>query len=257
MEIFPPWWFTRARDQDRLNKMGESLEAWTIPPDALDTVHTEGKDSMATIQALTEYEDGKVARLLTIVAFLSAIAGVVFSRFATDYAWVSPTTKPWLPTATYIAFLSYVVSVSCAVLLLLSAIRPTFNAPKLWLGRESQRPRSLFFYIGVLAVTAPNWAQTFKDLAGEKGTELKAFAAKNYVLEAYLIAEKVAHKLWWVRRGVGLLQFAMAVLVVFFTLYAGTVMTVAPTRPTPATTVKPVARPPASQQPRAPKAQAT
>src|SRR5438270_13971663 len=63
------------------------LNGWSIPAEALDRVHDGAKASLAEVKALTEYEDGKASRLLTIVAFLSALVGAVFTRFAMDYPW--------------------------------------------------------------------------------------------------------------------------------------------------------------------------
>ena len=80
------------------------------------------------VKALTEYEDGRVSRLMTVVAFLSALVGAVFTRCATLYSW--PTARfaisgRWLlPLARYLTFIIYVTLVSVAVLLLILAIRP-------------------------------------------------------------------------------------------------------------------------------------
>jgi hypothetical protein len=57
-------------------------------PDALDALIKHGRESLDEVKALTEYEDQKATRLLTIVAFLSALAGVLFTRYVEFY--VSP-----------------------------------------------------------------------------------------------------------------------------------------------------------------------
>src|SRR4051812_38902003 len=107
------------------------LDGWSIPSDALDRVHDGAKASLAEVKALTEYEDGKASRLLTIVAFLSALVGAVFTRFATDYSWpgfaafaADPISA--LTMATYLAFFVYVVVVTISVLIILSAVKPRF-----------------------------------------------------------------------------------------------------------------------------------
>src|SRR5205807_300239 len=101
------------------------------PDDAIDRVHEAARASLAEVKALTEYEDGKVSRLLTVVAFLSAVVGAVFTRFASDYAWPKISDAhfglDWLlPVATYTAFFIYAVVVTASVLALLGAIKPTF-----------------------------------------------------------------------------------------------------------------------------------
>src|SRR5262245_15970721 len=85
------------------------LDAWQIPPGAVDRVHDLARASLNEVKTLTEYEDGKVSRLLTIIAFLSAVVGAVFTRFAGDYSLpslVRPAfTVSWiLPATTYAAF---------------------------------------------------------------------------------------------------------------------------------------------------------
>src|SRR3954464_9849983 len=86
------------------------LDDWSIPKDAVDRVHDAARASLNEVKALTEYEDGKVSRLLTIVAFLSALVGAVFTRFASDYSWpnVDGNSHVWiLPLMTYLTFFLY------------------------------------------------------------------------------------------------------------------------------------------------------
>ncbi|MET4037890.1 MULTISPECIES: hypothetical protein [unclassified Bradyrhizobium] len=208
------------------------LDGWSIPSDALDRVHDGAKASLAEVKALTEYEDGKASRLLTIIAFLSALVGAVFTRFATDYPWpgfgaFEADRLSALTMATYLAFFIYVVLVTISVLIILSAVKPRFNIPKTWTGSKADRPPSALFYKGILDVTAPTWGETFKSLgSANKGEDLKAFYAKCYIAESYLIAEKVAVKLRLLQPGVGALQAAMWVLLVFFVLVGANVMLV-------------------------------
>src|SRR5205814_5842198 len=115
----------------------ERLNAWEIPDNAIDCVHEAARASLAEVKALTEYEDGKASRLLTVVAFLSAVVGAVFTRFASDYPWPGMAGPHWsaawaLPVATYTAFFVYVILVTASLLTVLSAIKPTFNTPVTW-----------------------------------------------------------------------------------------------------------------------------
>jgi len=210
------------------------LEVWEIPDDAIDRVHDAARASLAEVKALTEYEDGKVSRLLTVVAFLSAVVGAVFTRFASVYSWpkvagahIGP---DWLlPAATYTAFFVYVLLVTLSVLTVLSAIRPTFNVPATWDGAgRTGLPSSMLFYRGILDVPAPRWGEAFEQLTGKDGKELKRYYAKCYIAEAYLVAEKVADKLEVVSPGIDALRWAMGVLLVFFVLFGATIITVEP-----------------------------
>jgi hypothetical protein len=77
---------TDAR-QTELRLLPAFLEGWTISPNAIDRVHDAARVSVSEVKALTEYQDGKASRLLTVVAFLSALVAAVFTRFAGDIGW--------------------------------------------------------------------------------------------------------------------------------------------------------------------------
>ncbi|WP_156941339.1 hypothetical protein [Mesorhizobium sp. LNJC405B00] len=211
------------------------MNDWNIPEKAVDRVHEAARASLNEVKALTEYEDGKVSRLLTVIAFLSAVVGAVFTRFATDYAWpgldnINPSAGWLLPTSTYFTFFIYAVVVTWSVFTALNAIRPTFNVPATWNGHDATGlPPSMIFYNGMLDVSAPKWGEAFETLAGEEGTDLKRYYAKCYVIEAYLVAEKVAQKLAAINPCVNALRAAMVILMVFFVLFAATIAFVDPT----------------------------
>ncbi len=115
--------------------------------------------------------------------------------------------------------------VALAATVLIGAIRPTFNLR--WTGEHKGLPDSLFFYQKILEVSPDEWVKAFTG-----STDIKARAAGDYVAETYFVAEKIAKKLWWVKRGVYLLIVAMAILVAFLVLAGETFITVRPT-PTP------------------------
>lgn len=208
------------------------LNGWTVPAEALDRTHEGAKASLAEVKALTEYEDGKVSRLLTIIAFLSAVVGAVFTRFATDYPWPGFDAPrhdclSMLTIAAYFAFFAYVLLVTGSVLIILGAVKPQFNVPKTWEGSSREGlPPSMLFYARILDVTAPTWGDAFIKLGVDKGDDLKAYYTKCYIAEAYLIAGKVADKLRLLSPGVGALQAAMWVLLIFFSLFGANVLLV-------------------------------
>lgn len=176
-----------ASDDD-FRQLVARLEAWSIPPDAVDRVHDAARASLSEVKALTEYQDGKASRLLTVVAFLSALVAAVFTRFAGDFGWpvgpVRASAEYLLPAATYAAFLAYVMIVTIAVLIVIHAIRPTLNVPETWKGAgRPGRPRSMLFFGKILDVKAPTWGQAFEEMAGKDGHELKEFYAKNYITD--------------------------------------------------------------------------
>lgn len=206
------------------------LEEWKIPPEALDRIHDGAKASLTEVKALTEYEDGKISRLLTIIAFLSAVVGAVFTRFATDYPWPgfqAPATNclSALTIAAYLAFFAYVLLVTASVLVVLGAVKPQFNVPKSWTNSAREGlPPSMLFYARILDVTAPSWGEAFVKLGTGDGDDLKAYYARCYIAETYLVAGKVADKLRVLSPGVGALRAAMGILLLFFFLFGANVI---------------------------------
>jgi hypothetical protein len=213
----------------------DQLSSWDVPEKAVDRLYDAARMSLNEVKALTEYEDGKVARLLTIVAFLSAVIGAVFTRFASDYIWPGFPVRgsaliQLLPALTYIVFFIYVVLVTWSTCRVIGAVRPRFNVPATWSGSaKSGLPGSMLFYETILDVSAPQWGKAFETLTGDDAKKLREYYAKNYIAEAYLIAEKVAKKLKVLEPGINGLRIAMVVLIAFFVLYASTILAFGPT----------------------------
>lgn len=223
----------RPTEESRKAAFGEliaRLEAWQIPTEAVDSVHDLARASLVEVKALTEYEDGKVSRLLTIIAFLSAVVAAAFTRFSMMYPWPGGAAYEnvllLLPLAAYAAFFLYVLVVTWSVLRVLAGIRPTFNEPASWKNSSTVGlPGSMVFYARILDVPAPKWAEAFQQLTGSDGKGLKSYYAKCYIAEAYLVAEKVATKLKIVETGVTALRAAMWILFAFFILFAAAIVT--------------------------------
>jgi hypothetical protein len=91
----------------------------------------------------------------------------------------------------------------------------------------------MIFYKGILDVRPPLWGDAFINLAENDGGLLKQYYAKNYILEAYLVAEKVAVKLAALAAGLRALRAALVILLLFFVLFGATVLTLDPTRSVP------------------------
>lgn len=225
----------RTPDSDFGNLL-QRLAAWQIPAASIDRVHDLARVSLNEVKGLTEYEDGKVSRLLTVIAFLSAVVAAVFARFAGDYS-VPPMSKPactaaWiLPAATYVTFLIYVLLVTFSVWRVIGAIRPKFVVPATWKHPAGQGgPTSMIFYKGILDTNAVEWGRTFEDQAAEDASSLKATYTKNYIAESYLVARKVADKLDTLRVGIVTLRTALLFLFLFVVCYGATIATLDPTR---------------------------
>lgn len=224
----------KADSAEQFKKLLGLLGPWTIPVGAIDTVHDLAKISLTEVKALTEYEDGKVSRLLTVAAFLSAVVGTVFTKYWENYDWplmsnYSTSLRWWLPFCTYAAFFLYLVIVGASIIVLLLAIGPSFNIPASWKSTGAPtEPTSMLFYKGILDVTAHDWGKVFVAQAVADGAQLKSTYAKCYIAEAYLVAQKVATKLELAAPGVRLLRYAIVDLLIFFVFVGCTIYSVKP-----------------------------
>jgi hypothetical protein len=184
------WWDCLHKHTEAdLGPLMADLQAWTIPADRVTSVHDAAKASLSEVKALTEYEDGKVARLLTVAAFISAMVGAVFTRFSTAHE--IPQFQQWrshvLAVATYLVFILYTVLVSLAAAILVQAIRPRFNVPKTWTTTPNdQRPASMLFYSRIVEVTPRAWGAVFRELAPEPAPRRK-FRGRGEAARAYRI----------------------------------------------------------------------
>src|SRR5262245_60232635 len=153
------------QDKD-INELRNWLATWDIPGQALDKVHDAARTSLQELKEFENHEDDKAARLLTIIAFLSAVVAAVFTRFASDFK-VPPFSKfavawDWiLPMATYACFIIYVVLVTWAVWMVVCAIGPVFRKPRSDPTVAGARPTSMVSYQGMLDAPALQWGKTF------------------------------------------------------------------------------------------------
>lgn len=208
-------------DEDfAMHELLNYLNDWSIPTKDIDAVHDSAKTSFGAVKDLTEYQDGKASRLLTIIAFLSAAIAAVFTRFAALYPWPGSFNNAaawYLPTFAYVLFFLYLISAAIGLAVVVNAIRPQFNIPKTWTaGRQGSRPKSMLFFEKMLDVSAADWGETFQDLSA-KGV-LKETYAKNYIYETRLIAQKVATKLNLLQNGTRFILCAVVALPIFFVI---------------------------------------
>jgi hypothetical protein len=67
----------------------------------LDSALDRARETLDEVKELTDYQDSKATRLLTIVTFLSALAGVLFARLVESYPVQAAMARPdatWLST---------------------------------------------------------------------------------------------------------------------------------------------------------------
>lgn len=208
----------------------ELLRDWTIPEGREQAVHDMALASLDQVKASNEYDDARA--LLTIVAFLTALAGAVFNRFSASYdlpRWheiLGNSNYVW-PALTYAMFGAYAVIVAGSAFAIFGAMRPTFFGPTV---SRSGRPAVMSFHERLLDTQPRVWGESFVELTrdGASGRDnLKAHYAKHYILETYLVAEKVALKLKKAAPAVRWLQLSMLFLAGFIVAYGVTLALVA------------------------------
>lgn len=195
------------------------------------------KDSLEEARKQTEYQDAKAARLLTIVAFLTAAIGTVFGKFIDLYplhngqASVGETSK-WVAT-TYGLFGLYLLLVAAGALVTFHAMSPRF----VWPGGRDEADKgevgSLLFFKQVIRTQPEAWGKMF---AGDRGELLRTYY-RNYASEAYLISAKIADKLRYLDPGQRLLIWSIRVLLALFCSLILTFVMVAPPSKASAETV--------------------
>lgn len=124
--------------------------------------------SLDEVKGLTEYQDQKISRLLTIISFLTAAAGVVFTKFIDLYplhdaidrsAWLA---SDLLVIVTYALFFLFLLFVALGALVAFHASRTRF----VWTGdvqAKKRKPKSYLFYRGIIESNADSWVEAFWD----------------------------------------------------------------------------------------------
>lgn len=209
-----------------------------------------GRESLDEVKALTEYQDQKATRLLTIVAFLSALSGALFSKFADIYPFRATIAQLGIgmPTVlvlgSYALFALFILSAVSGALVIFHATRTQFKYPKTHSSEQSGAGTgigSYLFYSDIVSLTPARWAKSFvhsKGSARAGGGEeefqidpqLPIYYFRNYILESYLIACKVADKLRYLEPAQTILSFSIRVLLAWVLVMGSTLIFVASPR---------------------------
>jgi hypothetical protein len=186
-------------DAEVIDQAATPLKDLTANDAELDAVIRHARETLDEVKALTDYQDGKATRLLTIITFLSALAGVLFGKFVDLYplhAVVASGGGEWwqqgLVFLTYLAFAVFALLAVCGAMVTFHAIRVRFRYPKTGQG---SRAKSFLFYSGILGGQPGEWAASYMDADRTKlAADIRVRYLQNYVVESYLIAAKVADK---------------------------------------------------------------
>jgi hypothetical protein len=171
------------------------------------------KRTLDEVTRLTGYEDEKANRILTAMAFLSALAGVLFGTFLTKYQSIG--TSSYLLVTVYLVFYLYILCLALGAICVVYAVKPRFNVPTDW-GKETGKPSSFLFFRQIILLEPAAWAKAF---SSRTSFELQTEYIRNSIFESYLIAEKVRNKLAYLEPGMSLLWTSTRILLVWIFVY--------------------------------------
>ena len=222
-----------------------------------------GRESLDEVKALTEYQDQKATNLLTIIAFLTALAGALFTKFVDIYPFHATRVgygSLWGLSLVAISYLLFAFFILCAIsgaLVIFHATRTLFKYPKphaLEQIGSGNRTRSYLFVKGIVDTTPTLWAASFirsdefvRDGVKEEATHidpaLQLSYFKNYVSESYLVACKVADKIRYLQPGQTILLISIRALLLWVVFMGATWVFVNPVQPASLPTQPNIAKP--------------
>lgn len=135
----------------------------------------------------------------------------------------------------YVSFAAFVLLAVCGALVIFHATRTHFKYPKSdGLPNGNRGPSSVLFYAGIVGTKPDDWARTFLTPEVEPvswDSEIRARYVRNYIVESYLVAAKVADKLRYLQPGQNLLLWSIRALFAFVLSLACVIGFVSPREP--------------------------
>lgn len=208
----PPYKNSTTLPTDVIKEINSELKLTFADIDSAKICLDEVKASYNEVKAATEYQDQKTARLLTILAFLTAATGALFSKVIDIYPLESTGRVQWqniLIAAVYILFSCYFLLVVVGALISFYAMQTRFVfKEETDIAGES---KSLLFF-KYIAITQPKlWAQEFN----RPPLDLLVVYIQQYIKETYLIATKTSDKVRYIQPAQDILQLSIKVLVLW------------------------------------------
>lgn len=220
---------TALSDTEAIRKVSETIAGVKSSAEVanIDEVLKLARQSLDEVTSQTDYQDGKATRLLTIVTFLSAFSGLLFNRVADNYplsslSWASSWdfSVTLIVVSCYLGFAFFAFFAVSGALVTFHAIRARFRYPNE--PAENKPPKSLLFYQAISRTQPAEWGKAFldKEDASKVGPDLRVEYLKNYVVETYLIAAKVADKLRFLQPAQKLQSLAITTLIFWLVFVA-------------------------------------
>lgn len=194
---------------------------------ALDALVERSRESLDEVKAQTEYQDQKSVRLLTVATFFVALSGLLINGFAQNHGvrivWGGAIDGwQWLAALVYLGFAIFALSVIVGALVTFHATQTRFRYEEATAIRPGA-PLSQIFFRGIVRTDPTEWARSFTQESGN-GTipakDLSLRYAKNYILESYLVAAKVADKMRYLEAAQAILAFSLKVLLLWLSALA-------------------------------------
>jgi hypothetical protein len=221
----------KVPDSDLIERIATRL-ASLKPEDAnLKDALERGRESLDEVKELTEYQDQKATRLLTIITFLSALSGILFARFVESYPLHATLAQvdlaSWgrvLVIISYALFGFFALLAICGALVVFHATRTQFRYPDTEAGAK-EKTGSYLFYKSIIEVTPEAWARSFVAEGSDDqiAPDLQLRYLRNYIIETYLVAAKVAEKLRYLQPAQVILSWSIRALLFWLVFIAATI----------------------------------
>jgi hypothetical protein len=222
-----------------------ATEHWAqVDGTTIDEAIKLARQSLDEVKEQTEYQDQKATRLLTVTTFLTALSGLLFTRFQDNYPLGALSTLSLegylLALASYAFFGAFVMAALSGALVTFHATRTRFKYPPFeTASKQEEDPKSLVFYSALVRVRPRAWANAWV-ATGVAGVDhltpaLRADLFQRYfqnlVGETYLVAAKTADKLRYLQPAQSLLAISLRCLLVWLILLAVLSVAIPPTKP--------------------------
>lgn len=210
---------------EAISTITKELASLKFDNEAEAQIHLDAvKAGYEEVKAATEYQDQKTARLLTILAFLTAAAGTVYGKMLDLYplSRVDHLSWPSIGIALlHILFVAYFFMVASGALISFHATQTRFKAMREQ-DAVTDKVKSLLFFKYISISSPKAWAAQFN----LSQTDLLTIYVKHYILETYLIATKTSDKVRYLQPAQLMLQNAIRVLIAWIVFLVITAITI-------------------------------
>jgi hypothetical protein len=215
-------------DTEAIEAISAEVKHLAPNEDALENALKVARESLDEVTAQTDYQDGKATRLLTILTFMSAFSGLAFNRLADGYplsiiSWADKWSSfnSGLVVVSYLLFAAFALLATSGALVTFHAIRARFRYPRA--AAKDRPPASMLFWMGISRTQPNRWAKAFVDPADatKVAPELRTEYLRNYIVETYLIAAKVADKVRFLEPAQRIQSWAITALFSWIIITAG------------------------------------